>query len=170
MDERIWTDRPLQIGHSLEKRDCRISREAVPHVTLVSGDLGLISLTLASGAQKLGLADVPAGSDYMITISRDHAALVTDRPVERRSGWQPEGFALSPAPDAYALFTLRGPRAEAILGHGLNSVLPVGSLSCAVRFAHRTMLVTGLPDGFALWVLGAEITFVTRFLNGISDH
>lgn len=167
MDERDWTDRPLPEGGTLDLPGCRIAREAVAHVSLVTGDLDAALAVLAPGAPMLGLAEGAAGADYAIRVARDHAVLVTAAPPGRPSGWQGEGFALSRADDRYARLSLTGPEAPHWLAHGLASPLPAASPSAAIRFAGRTVLLTGVPGGFALWADPADLTALTGVFRSL---
>ena len=167
MDERIWYDRPLEVGATLACHDCVIARIAVPHVSLVSGSLGTAIEALCPGAPVLTLAESPASGDYMIRIARDHAVLVSRAAPARAPGWQAEGFAFSVADDKFAALSLRGPGAEAVLSHALGFALPKGSASCALRVARRMALVTGLPDGLTLWVERADLTYISRFFSDL---
>ena len=39
MDERIWSDRPLEPGARVERSDCVVMRESPGHLYLISGHL-----------------------------------------------------------------------------------------------------------------------------------
>mgnify|MGYP006901752977 CR=1 FL=1 len=168
MDEHVWTDRPLTQRVPIGGNGCVIALENAPHLTFVSGRLDMALSHLCPDAPLLGLAETSDHANFAMRIARDHAVLSTSDPVDRRSGWQPEGFALSSADDRYAAISLRGHTAEEILCRGLQSTLPRGSVSCAVRFARKTVLITGLQDGFTLWVDQADLTYSWTFLTGLN--
>ena len=164
MDERIWADRPITAKTQIGCGKCVIALENPPHLTLVSGRLDLAVHHLCPDAPLLGLGEQTESPDFAMRIARDHAVLVTHRPADRAPGWQPEGFSLSHADDRYAALSLRGDDATMVLCKGLQFALPVGSPSCAVRFARKTVLITGLQNGFTLWVDQADLTYFSTFL------
>lgn len=166
MDERIWTDRPVTPDNPISLPGCVIALESAPHLSLVSGNLEMALKHLCPEASLLGLGEIPNSKSFAIRTARDQAVLVTPEHLDRADGWQPEGLAFSHADDRYAALSVRGSSAEEVLCRGLHSDLPRGSCSCAVRFAQRTVLVTGLPNGFTLWVDQAELTYLSTFLAG----
>lgn len=166
MDERNWTDRPLGLGEALELEACRVERHAVPFLSLVSGDLDAALAAIAPGARLIGLGERPGDDTFGIRIARDHAALVTTGAPEIGDGWHDGGFALSRADDRFALLSLTGTGAATRLATGLASPLPERSPSAAIRFAGRTVMLTGCDGGFGLWVELGELTYVTGFLRG----
>ncbi|MDJ0822854.1 MAG: hypothetical protein QNJ09_13725 [Paracoccaceae bacterium] len=169
MDERIWTDRPLAVGTTIELPGCRVTRVEVGCQSLLSGDLQAGLDILAPDAEMLGFADTPGTADHAIRIARDQALLVTAKPMESQPGWHPQGFALSPAGGRYACLSLIGPNAAELLAHGLTSAPPWDSPSAAVNFAGVPALVTGTSNGLTLWVESAYLTYVTSFMAQIAE-
>lgn len=165
MDERIWTDRPLQVGAQMDVAGCRVTRAPFGVQTLISGDLTAALERLAPAAPLLGFGQAPDGPDFALRIGRDQALLVTAEPVPVAAGWHGAGFAVSPAGAAYAPLCLRGAGAADLLAHGLNSAPPWASPSAATLFCGHPALVSGVPDGLVLWVEQGALTAVRTFLS-----
>lgn len=164
MDERVWTDRPLDVGGTLHAPDCVVTRGAPGALSLISGDLSAALAALSLQAELLGFAAVPDSPTYALRIGRDHALLVTPEPPQADMGWHAQGFALSDAGGAYARLDLQGPGAMDLLAHGLAAPAPEGSPSAALQFCGARVLVSGLPDGLSLWVDSARLTACCSFL------
>lgn len=169
MDDRIWTDRPLDPGASIDAAGARITRMQTGAQYLISGDLDAAVDALAPGAARLGFAQVADTDDIAIRIARDRALLVTATPVARNGGWQAEGFALSPAGGLYAALALQGEGAEGLVAQMLSAPTPHGSPSAMVHVLGLRVLVTGRTDGLTLWVERGHLAFVTEFLRQAAD-
>jgi len=165
VDERIWTDRPLEVGAQIASDDCTVTRVAPGHLTLISGDLRAALALLAPKAALLGFGARPDGPDLALRIGRDHALLSTDAPIATAPGWQPGGFAIGPAGDGFACFRLSGTGAAERLVHGLAAAPPWGSPSAAVQVCGVRALVSGAEDGLVLWVEHGLATYISTFLR-----
>lgn len=164
MDERDWTDRPLEIGARIETPDCTVTRREVGELSLISGDLRAALAVLAPQAALLGFGETPEGPDFALRIGRDQALLVTNAALPVAAGWHAGGFALSPAGQGLARLDLTGPGAADLLAHGLAAPAPWTSPSAAILFCGHRVLVSGLPDGLSLWVEQGRLTSCCSFL------
>lgn len=169
MDERNWTDRPLPVGDSITGPGCRVTRVDPGRLSLVSGDLAAALDRLAPGADMVGFGGVPGTPAFGLRIGRDSALLVNASAADDLTGWQDGGFALSPAGGGYARFDMCGPAAWQVLAHGLSAAAPFGSPSAAVLFCGMGALVSGLPEGLALWVPFGHVTACSTFLSRVLD-
>ncbi|MCV2894683.1 hypothetical protein [Lentibacter sp. XHP0401] len=170
MDERIWTDGPLNGAQTLRIGDSKVSLVAPPaQACLVTGDLSQRLKLLSPKSQLVGLCEKVNGEHpYAIRIARDSALLVLQVPLVRPMGWQPEGFALSDASDAYAALSITGAASGDILAQGTGAPLEAGSPSAAIRFAGIPTLLVGFGEGHLLWVQSASLTYITSFIKGLT--
>ncbi|WP_425039513.1 hypothetical protein [Primorskyibacter sp. S187A] len=169
MDERIWTDTPLQEGERLAKPDCEITRVATGHQSLISGQLDAALRLLAPDIPEAGFGGRADPAETAIRIARDRMLLVTRAPLPQPAGWHAAGFAVSRAGALYAPLRFSGTCAWDMLAHGLISPPPHGSRSAALHVAGISALVTGpaegRADGLTLWVPQAHLTYLTSFLR-----
>lgn len=164
MDERLWTDRALEVGGAWAVPGCRIARPPARCQTLISGDLPAALAALSVEGPCLGFAEAPAGADHAICIGQDQALVITQARPTLSAGWHAPGFALTEAGGAFQALSLTGPDAFDVLAHGLAAPPPAGSPSAALLFAGVRALVTGDADALSLWVQSADLPYVTSFL------
>jgi sarcosine oxidase gamma subunit len=108
---------------------------------LLSGRLEAAREALAPGAPEAGLWSVVQGDGYLVRIARDRALLVTSQPLGIQSGWHPQGFAASPAEDAWSALELEGDQLRNVIAEAVSADLDLASPSAAVQFAGVTALL-----------------------------
>lgn len=159
-----WTPMP-------DWRDAVLRREGwqarpVPglHLLLVSGDLAALADRLPLPEAGLWAAE-PAPALRLRT-AHDRALLVSHEPASLSPGWHAEGFAVSEASDALAVFEISGPAMSEVMREAVSADLDAGSPSAATLFAgvpaflHRTV-----PDAARLYVESPLAAYVWRWLE-----
>lgn len=88
------------------------SARAVPHLhrLLVSGDLETALRTLAPDTFSIGLWQIADGDIHASRIGRDRMLITSAMPLGAPFGWNPGGFAVSLADDAYLTLDVAGPK------------------------------------------------------------
>lgn len=134
------------------------------HLLLVSGDLGTLERRLPMPEAGLWTAE-PAASLRLRT-ARDRALLVSATALPLAPGWHGEGFAVSDASDALAVFELSGPAMAALVREAVSADLEAGSPSSATLFAGVTaFLHRTVPDTARLYVESPLGAYVWRWLE-----
>lgn len=168
MDERVWRDRPLKAGETLQIGATTVSLGAPPEqACLVTGDLGHALAAVAPNAPLIGLCEAAPDGAFAIRIARDRALLVLPERLTRKMGWQAEGFALSDASDAYVRLALSGGNPQAILAQMTSAPFMQGSPSAAIRIAGQTGLLLRQGEAYELWVQAAFLTSTTDVLRSV---
>jgi sarcosine oxidase gamma subunit len=133
---------------------------------LVSGRLDAAREALAPGTPEAGLWSLVEGDRYFVRIARDRALLVTSQPLAIQSGWRAEGFAASPADDAWSVFELEGESLRDVVAEAVSADLDRGSPSAAVPFAGVTALLYRTAENRArLHLERAFAAFVWQWLE-----
>lgn len=165
MAERDWSNATPQPGDTVEA-DALRARVAEPlGAVLLSGDLAAGIAALAPDAPMLGLGgQVPGDAAFALRIARDRVLLCTPEPLDIAPGWQ-DGYAASPADDAWLPIMIEGAGAEMIIAAGTGVDADAGSPSCAVGFAGVQVLLLRWGDGFGLFVPRPETAAVWTWLE-----
>ncbi len=109
--------------------------------TLVSGRLAAARTELASGATEVGLWQLAEGGELMVRIARDRALIVTEGSPGVLPGWRAEGYAASPADDAWVVLEISGSGLRELVAEAVTADLDAGSRSAAIPFAGATCLL-----------------------------
>ncbi|WP_026987000.1 hypothetical protein [Fodinicurvata fenggangensis] len=103
---------------------------------LVSGQLEKAWKALPDSGEEVGLWQVtPPNRSYRVRMARDRALLVSPGPIDFIAGWHPEGWAATPADDAYLVIDIQGAAVEDMMMEATSANLGEGSPSASVRFA-----------------------------------
>ncbi|MGO4833043.1 hypothetical protein AB4144_12235, partial [Rhizobiaceae sp. 2RAB30] len=100
---------------------------------MVSGDLAAARI-LAPEALTVGLWGVAEAPTFFLRMARDRALLVSPQPLALRPGWRAEGFAASPADDAFIVLEIAGDDLAIVVAEAIGADLTSGSPSAAIRF------------------------------------
>ncbi|WP_420860608.1 hypothetical protein [Algirhabdus cladophorae] len=166
MDERVWTDRPLAKGATIEHDGASLRMMEIPAAYLISGDLDAALNQFCSGVPCIGLLeDGPEQGPYAIRIGRHNVLLIADRQLDHPLGWDTRGFGVSDAKDVYVMFTLTGERANDILAEGGVMVPHDPCPSAATQFAGIEALITRQGRQVRIAIPRAMQTYVTSFLT-----
>lgn len=128
---------------------------------LVSGDVGAALAAHAPDAVEVGLWGLARSEPVAARIARDRILLVGSGPIEIPFGWN-DGWAASPASDAWFVVDLEGPAVEEVVREGAAADLAASSRSAAILFAgvqallyrrgdHHARLHVEMPFGPYLW-------------------
>lgn len=166
MREMDWPAPAALPGATIEKDGATITMRAPAGASLVSGDLLAAIAVLAPGACRVGLGGQTGESAHALTIARDRALLVTEKPIDTAPGWHEGGFALTPADDAWCVFEIVGPAAADIVAEGTSADLAAGSPSAAVLFAGRPCLLARTGEAFRLHVEAPFREYMYEWLSG----
>ncbi len=164
MREREWSAPRPRIGRVIERTGLAVDSVSDLGQTLVSGALELALAALAPGAPMLGLGALAPAATYALRIARDHALLVTERPLDVAEGWR-DGYALTRMDDAYAVLDLTGLEAAEAVAEATAADLTAGSPSAAVMFWGVRALLARREGGFRLHVEAAWQEAVLEFLS-----
>ncbi|WP_022729815.1 hypothetical protein [Fodinicurvata sediminis] len=156
-------------------QDARIAREGwQAHVVtglsqvMVSGHLEKAWKALPDSGNEVGLWQVAStDSSYRVRIARDRALLVSPDPIDFEAGWQPEGWAATPAHDALLVIEIQGMPAEEIVMEATSVNLDEGSPSASVRFAglNGVLLYRTAPNCARLHVEASYGPYLWRWLE-----
>ena len=166
MDERNWTDEPLRIGEEIRVETVCVVHKPLGYATLVSGNLDAALKDIAPGAREAGLCAEVGDGSIALRIGRDKALLVTNDPIDHKSAWNFNGYAVSPADDCYCLLAVSGDGAEMFLAQGTACNLTNASPSPAILFAGEQALLVRNQSSFHLYVDRAHLTFITSWIRG----
>lgn len=133
--------------------------------TLVSGDLAAAAAALAPGAPHLGLWQAAERLPAFVRIARDRALLLTDAPLGLDEGWRAEGFALSPADDAWAVLEIEGEAAADVIAEATATPFGSASPSASALFAGLPCLLTRAGEGARIHVETAFLPYLWRWLE-----
>lgn len=112
------------------------------HLLVVSGDLAALESRLP--LPEAGLWTIEPARALRLRTARDRALLVAESPLPLAPGWHCEGFAVSDASDAFAVFDLTGGAVAGLVREAVSADVEAGSPSAATLFAgvpaflHRT--------------------------------
>ena len=164
MDEREWAPRLTLSVPIVARDDLHIAAQPPTGATLLSGDIDAAIAALAPSAPCIGLGGMTGEPPYLLVIARDRGCLITPAPLEAETAWNRQGFALTPADDAWVFFVVSGTGAEAVIAEGCAADLAAGSPSAATLFAGHPALLVRNPKGFVLGVSAPEAESVARWL------
>jgi hypothetical protein len=162
---QFWEPVP-DFGTAVLRRDGLAAR-AVSGLgqVLVSGDLRAAA-ALAPEAPIVGLWDIAETPTFFLRMARDRALLVSPQPLAVRPGWRAEGFAASPADDAFTVLEIAGDDLASVVAEATGADLSVGSPSAAIRFCGvDALLCRSGPDTARLHVERAFAPYVWRWLE-----
>lgn len=154
-------------------RDARLSRpgwsaSAAGRLgqTLVTGDIARAVQALAPTAGEAGLWQIHPGLPVLVRVGRDRALLVTAEPLGLASGWNRQGWAVSPQEDAFRVFEIAGTDLEDVVAEATAADLVAGSPSAAILFAGvRCLLYRTGPRAARLHVEAALAPYLWRWLE-----
>jgi hypothetical protein len=109
--------------------------------TMVSGDLERATSELAPQSAECGLWGLVEGVPYRIRLARRNLLLVSAAPLGVAAGWRREGWAASPADDAFTVFELEGAALRRLVSEATSADIDGQSPSAAVHFAGVTGFV-----------------------------
>lgn len=133
---------------------------------LVSGDLAAAAAALAAEAPMVGLWGIAETPMVFLRMARDRALLVSPRPLAIHPGWRAEGFAASPANDAFAVLEIAGDDLAMVAAEATGADLTSGSPSTAIRFCGvDALLCRSAPDTARLHLERAFAPYVWRWLE-----
>ena len=133
---------------------------------LVSGDLAAAAAALAPEAPMAGLWGIADTPTFFLRMARDRALLVSPRPLALLPGWRPEGFAASPADDAFTVLEIAGADLAMVVAEATGADLSAGSPSAAIRFGSvDALLCRSAPDIARLHVERAFAPYLWRWLE-----
>lgn len=169
MDERNWTDRPLQIGDEIRIGPVRVVHKSLGFAALLSGNLDAAVKALAPDAPMIGLNGEVGEQDFVLRIGRDRALLVSNDQIVEETGWNCDGYAFSAADDCYCLLEISGDRDDYFLAQGTSCHLGNSSPSAAIMFAGVNSLLARKRAVRCLFVDRAHLTYVSSWLRGAAS-
>jgi len=169
MREMDWPPRLPLSSAIVERPDLHIAPLPPAGATLISGDLDAAVASLAVTAPRIGLGDTVGDPPFLLVIARDRACLISQFPLDVEPGWDPRGFAITPADDAWVFFEIAGTCAGEVVGEGCAAALGCGSPSTATMFAGHFALLTRRADGFLLGVGASDAEAVARWLLAVAE-
>ena len=139
-----WTPPPDWRTAALEG-DGWAARPAPPlSRLLVSGDIATAMADLAPAGKDVGLWQICGDAAYALRIGRDRALIVSSTQSDVQTGWNPRGYAVSPADDGWMALDIAGPAMRELVAEMTVADLEAGSPSAAcqacgvVVLLHRT--------------------------------
>ena len=104
-----WTPPPDWRTAALEG-DGWAARPAPPlSRLLVSGDIAAAMADLAPAGKDVGLWQICGDAAYALRIGHDRALIVSSTQSDAQTGWNPHGYAVSPANDGWMALDIAGP-------------------------------------------------------------
>lgn len=168
MHEREWPQ-PLALSAPIiERADLRIEAAQPAGATLISGDLDAAVASLVGSAPRIGLGDTIGERPFLLMIARDRGCLITTDPLEADAGWNPQGFAATPADDAWIFFTISGARADDVIAEGCAAATRSGSPSVATIFAGHAALLAWWQGGYFLGVEATDAEALARWFLAVA--
>ena len=111
---------------------------------LVSGDIAAAMVDHRLTTESVGLWQICGDAACALRIGRDRALIVSSTQSEIHTGWNPRGYAVSPADDGWMAFDIAGPAMRELVAEMTVADLEAGSPSAAcqacgvVALLHRT--------------------------------
>lgn len=137
------------------------------HRLHVAGRVDLAVAAIAPGAPMSGLWEVAAGDTAVLRIGRDRALVESRAPLPALHGWNAEGWAATPASDAWMAVGIEGPGLRGAISQGTGADLDAGSRSAMVLFAGvPALLVRTAPDTARITVETGFAPYLWRWLEG----
>ncbi len=167
LDRGLFWEPAPDFGTAVIRRD-GLAMQSVSGLgqILVSGDLGAAAKVLAPDAPMVGLWGIVETSTVFLRMARDRALLVSPQPLAIRPGWRAEGFAASPADDAFIVLEIAGDDLAIVVAEATGADLTSGSPSAAIRFCGvDALLCRSAPDTARLHVERAFAPYVWRWLE-----
>lgn len=152
MSEMDWPPRIAPRGRVIDTPRLRVEVCAPGGAVLVSGDLDAGAQALCGGAERIGLGGQVGDAPCLAVIARDRGLLLLPAPLDIASGWDPRGFAATPADDAWLFLHVTGPAADEAIAEGCAVGLETGSPSAATLFAGHPALLLRRDGGYLLGV------------------
>lgn len=169
MDERNWTDRPLELGEELRVGAVRVVHKPLGFAALLSGNLDAAVKGLAPAAPMVGLNGEIGDQDFVLRIGRDRALLVSNDQIVEETGWNRGGYAFSTADACYCLIEISGNGVDQLLAQGTACDPGQASPSAAIMFAGVNGLLARKKESRYLLVDRAHLTYVTSWLRGAAS-
>lgn len=122
---------------------------------------------LAPDAPLLGLWQIATHAPAVLRIARDRALIESRMPLPAIHGWNADGWAATPADDAWMAFDIEGANLRALMAQALTADLEAGSPSAMVHFAGvPALLVRAAPDTARVTVEAGLAAYLWRWLEG----
>lgn len=167
LDRGLFWEPVPDLDTAVIRRD-RLAVHAVSGLgqMLVSGDLAAAATALAPEAPMVGLWGIADTPTFFLRMARDRALLVSPQPFTIRPAWRAEGFAASPADDAFTVLEIAGADLAMVVAEATGADLSAGSPSAAIRFGGvDALLCRSAPDTARLHVERAFAPYVWRWLE-----
>ena len=110
----------------------------------MSGNIAAAMADIAPACENVGLWQICDDATYALRIGRDSTLIVSSTPLDVQTGWNPRGYAVSPADDGWMAFDIAGPAMRELVAEMTVADLEAGSPSAAcqacgvVALLHRT--------------------------------
>lgn len=135
-----WTVFPDWAGAFVE-RDGWMARPATGlWQVVVSGDVAAVLAAQNPAPSEVGLWAIAEKEAVAARIARDRMLLISPQALDIRFGWN-DGWAASPADDAWFVIDLEGSKIESVVREATMADLDTGSRSAAVLFAGVRVLL-----------------------------
>jgi hypothetical protein len=161
-----WTPIPEWSAAALERPGWSVRVVSGLGQTMVSGDIERATSVLAPHSRECGLWGLVEGDPYRVRLGRLHLLVVSAVPRRVPVGWREEGWAASPADDAFTVFELEGPALHRLVSEATSADLEAQSPSAAMHFAGVTgFLYRIAPERARLHVEAPFAAYLWRWLE-----